>query len=484
MEAVSIVSPSGDRAVNLPVKVFVEAIDSADIPILLTTSETQPAPRYNWLVPVIGLVLLALISGLYVTNATVYDRVLTAWMFIPAKDPFYDLASIPGWQRCWQNYGYAVYTNASWADCGLGPIIYSPLWLRLTFLPTDPAWTNWLGLPVVVAFLLCLGLLPLSFRPTDRIFVILATFSCPPVFAMERANVDLLIFLMAVGVAFCLKGSLARRALGYALMLIGGLLKFYPLALLVLVIRERLVVAVMAGLTAAAIVAGTAFGFLDELRRLTPVPSGAPFHFMWGARNIPTGLPTVIRAFLRAIGAHASILELIIGSAWMPSILAPILFAAAFLTAARLAGRDDFRASLNMLADGTYRFLLVGSVLIVACFFAGQNINYRSIFLLLILPGSLSLTQVATSRLVRDVMILTTASILCVLWELTVRNTIAGLFGGSYLLMEDSIPIYAVWIVKEVAWWWLVTILIAILIRFAMDSPAWRDFQRGRSFFA
>lgn len=438
----------------------------------------MPKPqRFNWLIPVIGLVLLAGISWLYATGSDLYGRILAAWMFIPWKYPFYDLAAIPAWQYCWQHYGFDVYTNASWAECGFGPIIYSPLWLRLTFLPTDPAWTSWLGLPVVSAFLLSLGLLPLSRRPIDRVFIILATFSSPTVFAMERANVDLIIFLLAVCAAFCLEGTLARRIFGYGLMLVGGLLKFYPLVLLILLLRERLAVAIAAGLAATAIIAGTTFVFIDELRRLTPVPSGAPFHFMWGARNIPTGLPTVMKAVLRAVGVPAPLIETLVGSQWVPTILAPLLLTAAFVTALRLAKRTDLRASLAELSDRTHRFLLIGGVLVVGCFFAGQNINYRSVFLLLILPGILALTSVAPNRSVRGIFMLTTASILCVLWELTIRHLVADLFGGSYLLMEDSLPIFTVWVIKELGWWWLVTVLIAILIRFAADSPAWHDLR-------
>jgi hypothetical protein len=436
-----------------------------------------PPPRFNWLIPAIGFVLLAGMSWLYETGSDLYGRILEAWMFIPWKYPFYDLAAIPAWQACWQHYGFDVYTNASWAACGFAPIIYSPLWLRLTFLPTDPAWTNWLGLPVVTAFLLSLGLLPLSRRPTDRVLIILATFSSPPVFAMERANVDLIIFLLAVGAAFCLEGTLARRILAYGLMLAGGLLKFYPLVLLILVLRERLAVAIAIGIAAAAIVTGTAIVYLDELRRLTPVPSGAPFHFMWGARNVPTGLPTVMRAVLRAAGAPAPMIETLAASQWVPAILAPLLLMAALVTALRLAKQAGLRAILADIPDRTHRFLLIGGVLVVGCFFAGQNINYRSIFLLLILPGILALTQIAASRFVRLVFALTTAAILCVLWELTIRHAVADVFGGSYLLMEDSLPVYTVWMVKELAWWWLVTVLVSILIRFVADSPAWHDFQ-------
>jgi hypothetical protein len=290
---------------------------------------------------------------------------------------------------------------------------------------------------------------------------------------MERANVDLILFLLAVGAAFGLEGTLARRILGYGLMLIGGLLKFYPLVLLVLLLRERLKVLLAVGLCAMAIVATNVVVFLDELRRLPPPPSGSPFYIMWGARNIPTGFPTVMRAVLCAAGASDRMIETLAGAAWLPAILGLLLLAAAFVTALRLAGRADLRASLAALPDRTHRFLLIGGVLVVGCFFAGQNINYRGIFLLPILAGMLALTQIAPNRSLRTMFTLTTASILGVLWEMTIRQAVASLFGAPV----HSLPLYAVWVVKELAWWWLITVLIAILLRFAADSQAWRDLR-------
>jgi hypothetical protein len=193
---------------------------------------------------------------------------------------------------------------------------------------------------------------------------------------------------------------------------------------------------------------------------------------MWGARNIPTGLPIVVRAALHAAGAPARTIEMT-GSPWLPPILALILLTATLTMALHIARRPDFRVSLAGLPDRTCRFLLTGGILIVGCFFAGQNINYRGIFLLPILPGMLALTQVAPSRALRHMFTLATASILCVLWEMTVRQTVANLFG----VPPDSLPVYAVWVVKELTWWWLVTMLIAILIRFAAGSPAWHDLR-------
>lgn len=416
-------------------------------------------------------------TGLYATGSDLYGRILAYWTFIPWRYPFIDTAVIPGWIRCFREHGLVVYTEASWAACGLGPIIYSPLWLRLGFVPTDQAWLNWLGLGLVSLFLLSLGLLPHSRRPGDRTLVSLATFSCLPVFAIERGNVDLVIFLLAVAAALCLGVHLGRRILGYSLMLVGGLLKFYPLVLLVMLLRERLAVLAALCLAAVAILAETTLLLLDELRRLTPVPGGAPFHNLWGARNLTTGFPVVLRAFLRAAGLSEPTVDALSQPRFVSVLVAAVLLASTLFVALRLARGGELRAGLHEIPDRAHQFLLIGGLLVVGCFFAGQNVGYRGVFLLLILPGVLALRHTQVSGRLRGTFALTIGAILCVLWELTIRHVVADLAGGSYYPVEGSLAVYGVWLVQELAWWWLVTLLLAILFTFIIDAPVWRELR-------
>jgi hypothetical protein len=448
--------------------------------------QRSKAQSFHPLIPAIGFVLLAGMAWLYATGSDLYSRILAYWTFIPWKYPFIDTAVIPGWIRCWELHGSVVYTDASWAACGLGPMVYSPIFLRLTFLPTDPVWTNWYGLSLVAAFLLSLGWLPRPRRPGERALVVLATFSCLPVFAMERGNLDLMIFMLAVAAALCLGGTLGRRILGYTLMLLGGLLKFYPLALLMLMLRERLAVLVALAFAATAIVAGVGIVFLDELRRLGPVPGGVPFQNLWGALNLIIGFPTVLHAFLEAAGLPAPMIATLSQPKVVSLIAGSLLRASTLVVALRLAKRDDLRVALAGISDRTHRFLLIGGVLVVACFFAHQNVGYRGVFLLLILPGLLALTHVPASRRLRPVFMAAIGCMLCVLWELTTRHLIGDMFGVSYDPIDGSLIGDTVWIIQELAWWWLITVLLAILFRFAGDAPAWRELwliasRRGRA---
>ena len=72
---------------------------------------------------------------------------------------------------------------------------------------------------------------------------------------------------------------------------------------------------------------------------------------------------------------------------------------------------------------------------------------------------------------------ITIGAMLCVLWELTARHVVADVFGGTLHPVAGSLPGYMVWVAQELAWWWLVTVLLAILICFAAHSPAWRELR-------
>jgi hypothetical protein len=41
--------------------------------------------------------------------------------------------------------------------------------------------------------------------------------------------------------------------------------------------------------------------------------------------------------------------------------------------------------------------------------------------------------------------------------------------------VADSLVGYVVWLAQELAWWWLATVLAAILVQFVAGSPLWRD---------
>ena len=257
---------------------------------------------------------------------------------------------------------------------------YSPLWLRFTFLP-GKEWTNPLGLCLAISFFLALAVLPPPRSGKELLPRLVATLSPVTTFAVERANIDLLMFVIATAAGVLLLGPLRRRVVAYAMIVIAGLLKFYPLVLMVLTLRERPRVFLWVNGAAAAVVLGDG--------RL----------FSRGDREDGAEYPSE-RAFSVRFGAH--FLPDVIAQKWTRQCIPGLrllglvklaMFAALFLAMAGwffcMVRWRDFRIALARLPEPEKIFLLIGAALIGGCFFAGTNIGYRGIHLLFTLPGFL-----------------------------------------------------------------------------------------------
>ena len=430
-------------------------------------------PGYGMLVPALGIALLLALVWLHATHEELYIRLLAYWMDQPLRDPFRDLEDVLYSITCWRQ-GIDVYLHTSCNVTG-GAFNYSPLWLRLSFVPTDPTWTPWLGLGLVSVFLLSLGLLPQPRHWGDRALVVLGTFSCLPVFAIERGNLDLLMFLLALVAALCLARGFALRLIGYIVIMIAGLLKFYPWAALVLLLRERLRIAAVLGFIALVGIAAFAWWYHDELGRIA-IPHGGQAGDNWGAIDLPLGIRAGLVPMLAAMGvdesASATIRDIAANVAWL------LLVTASVGCAGVIAARRDVHAALAALPPRVHVFLLIGAALVCGCFFAGPNVGYRGVFLLFVLPCLLGLARISMGTGAARLFRLTAYATLYVLWMLLIQRAVAKVFGGSFYPVRGSAVGYAAWLLRELLWWWVATVLLAILIRFGLDSPAWRDLLR------
>ena len=387
----------------------------------------------------VGAVAFAFMAWLYVGgHAGLYRSIVEAWGVEIWPFPFLDTDTVLSAVRC-LNKGVDVYVTNPCDTLGR-QYDYSPLWMVLTVFPMTPAWLPPIGLIVDALFLLSLLLLPAGRDARAILVIVLGVLSSGTAFAVERGNNDLVLFALAAGGAALALRSPALRLVGYALVLLAGLLKYYPLAAMLVVTRERLFRFLAIALASIAVT--TAFAAItwhDLSRALAIIPTGSYFGDMFGS-VIVAGRIADQMVHLPALKA-AIRLAMILAS-----------FAAAF----HLARRPFLSAALDQLTPRERSFLLVGALMVAGCFFTAQNIGYRVVHLLLVLPSLLALGRTSPHRL------FPLASLCCValLWAIWWRG-----------IMPVAPVSWITWTIREAMWWFLVTVLDGCVLAMVWRSP-------------
>lgn len=245
------------------------------------------------------------------------------------------------------------------------PHVYSSWWLHLRDVGLTRADNFTLGFTLIVVFL---AIAVVSLRPrTAREFCWFAVVLCSPpiVLAVNRANNDLVVFLVLASVVPCLLATRrAVRLLAVALVALATGLKFYPaFAALVLLagddareVRARLVLAVLA-------LGFVALGVADDYFRVAPQLPNA------------RGLMSFAAAPLfESIGLSA------------PWARSAGLFLA-LVTVALFARAKLFDGWRIAPADrSAWISFVLGAVLLTGCFLVGKNFGYRWVFAVWLAP--------------------------------------------------------------------------------------------------
>ena len=399
------------------------------------------------LVPSLAAASFAVFALLYAADRPGYFAILNALHLHPFPRPFLDARFVTAQVECWRR-GVDVYASNPCDPLGR-TLDYSPLWLRLPFLALSDRWTPAIGLAIDGAFLFALFRMPWDPRGFfGPLVAIGAVLSWATTFALERGNTDLLMFAAAVLFAHLATRSAPARCAGYALALGAGALKFYPLVLLALVVREPRRRMGWVALACAIAVAAFLACFHAELWRIGANMASSPFGDMFGARGLPFGVPLLLgRDPIReASGAY-------VGTDALGPAMRRVGWAAfgvmsgACVLLAVARGRDPaLQNMLDRIDPAARSLLLAGAILCAGCFFAHQNIGYRAVLLLLAVPGLLALDREAPDRRWRLFTRATGLLIVLLLWGGVVSRSTPG------------------WFVLQAAWWWTVYALLAIAV--------------------
>jgi len=396
------------------------------------------------------------LSMLFVAGDTAaYRAILSQMGFRPFDFPFLDMHGILATAECYRRGIDVIASNP--CDVLGRTLDYSPFWLLTASLGIDTSMTMRLGLILDLLFLGAVFFLPPAKTWGGVAVMSAALLSSAVAMALERANLDLAVFVIALLAAgWSLRGP-AWRSAGYGLITLAALVKYYPAIMLLLAVRERR--RFLLPLAATLLALGVLFVWMEGsmlVRALHNIDT-RQFPTTFGAANLPQDLVRVL-----APGAErlAQIAELVFAS-----------LAAGYAYA--VARRGELRGAMQALPARDRILTLIGCALILGCFFTAENAPYRDIYFLFLLPGLQGLRREASSAASRRRLGLLAVAILFLMWSPLFRLALeqsgtGALYANGYLFLREAI------------WWWVVSMLLALVFAAlaATAGDRWRAESR------
>lgn len=412
-------------------------------------------PAFLRFVPsAVGLIAFAAMALLYQWNDALYLKILKVVGIAPWPYPFLDGEFMYAMKKCWLQ-GVDVYKAV---PCDVVPgnkMAYSPLWQRLPMLPSDTGARAPIGLVTDVLLLLSISFLPPARSWRDVALLSLATLSTMVCFALERNNIDVWVYLLIFAGGLSFRSSFLSRCVSYLLFMLAGLLKYYPMVLFFMALRERPRRVWIIAFCSFAVLTLFVLTFWQELREALPnVPVGSPFGDLVGVVNIPL----VISDLSWPTPESGEIARLL-------SRLG--LTAVVVIYAYRLAARPDFAASFARLPESESVWLVIGCLVMGGCYLLIQSVGYRGVYLLPVLSGLLALRNVSKGTELHNELGRVAVAVVAIMWMEGLRlwaTTLALKLGVS-----PSIgALY--WLFREILWLYLARVMIAVAMSYAAQT--------------
>jgi hypothetical protein len=416
---------------------------------------------YRFAAAAFALVLFLSLSFLYTYgNRDLYERVLTLYGATPFHFPFLDISvALAAWECARQGVDVILSNPCDVLQRGY---IYSPLWMAASGIPLGVSDTAVVGWTLDLLFLAALSLLPPPRRRLELALVLATTLSTTVVFALERANLDVLLFVLALAAGLLAECRTSMRFIGYYVALMAALLKYYPIMVLTIVLRERPAIFVAVGLIIAGAFAVLWAKYHVDIARGLPTHARGPYNTgFFGAENLP---------FLMSKAAGSAAASLLVERLAAAGLYAALV-AACVAICRRLLRFADLRAALASLPDRERVLLVIGSAVMLGCFFAGQSIGYRGVFFLLVMPGLLTISR-SPSLDMRNLGLAPSVVIVLLMWGECLRLGIDRSFAlveGSELLIGEVK--FSFWLIRELGWWWIMSIMLTVLTDFFLECP-------------
>jgi hypothetical protein len=412
----------------------------------------------------VGLVALMVVTGLWLGGAqSVYHELLTLWGIPSFRFPFVDVdGSLAAWECARKGVDVILMNPCDILERGYN---YSPFWMTIDWIPLDRSDRIAVGITLGIVFLVSLSVLPPPRSGIEMALRLAAVLSTMVVFAVERANPDLLVFILVIVMLTLLRRSLIARGFGYCVAFLAGAIKYYPFVLLGLLIRER--VRVGFGIAWGSIIGLAFFWFIYAERIIEGLPGiarGVPFGDMFAAKNFPLGTFQVAQHVTASSGIASRVAAI--------ATISLVVIVTGLMV--RLWRGSRIPDALYRLDESHRLALLAGALLLSGCFFSGQSVGYRGIFLLLVLPGLFALGRDDTVGAIAPAARFGAISIPLLMWAEAIRCWIHIIAAGQYpppgfmSVLEEPLDFIA-WCGREIAWWFLVAFFITILLGFVVN---------------
>lgn len=325
-----------------------------------------------------GRVILALIVALYFLALVVaewfgdYSR-LWQYLGVPTISPiFNDLRHVIKSSDC-TRLGYNVHTDNI---CSGDAMPYPLLWMKLGLLNLSERHTVPLGLLSIAAFFFCIWLLlP---KLTRHQGLICAGLICSPsiMLAIERANVDLIVFALSVISVYLLtRKSFISEVFSWMLLLLASFLKLYPIAIAWLALHRGKVYGLM--IFGSVMVVFLAYVFWNRadfqlMQNMIPEPK----YWAFGAKTFANSAASLLSKFGLEISGHTKN-WIYIGNITL-GLLMGYLISHRF-PGERIMKDNESGAMQSVMFQG-------GALVYLACYILASNFDYRLIFLIPTLP--------------------------------------------------------------------------------------------------
>jgi hypothetical protein len=421
---------------------------------------------YSLAAPLAVLLWFLSMSWLYGWgDRALYEDILGWCGIVPFRFPFVDISgSLAAWECARQGVDVILSDPCDVLQRGYN---YSPLWMAASPIPLGVRDTMTVGWGLDLLFIGSLTLLPPPRRPVELVLVLAATLSTMVVFALERANPDILLFMMVLAAGLLAECRASVRLIGYGLALLAALLKYYPIMALITIFRERpprffAITIALAGALAVFWVL-----YHAEIAEGLPTIAQGPYNTdLFGAKNLPFLLGEAAGS-----AAQPSSWASLAGRALAAAIYATMI-GVCWAVCRRLLSAGELGAALASLSGLEQTLLMIGCAVIVGCFFAGQSIGYRGVFLLMVIPGFLGIARPPASRNLRTVGTAASVVIVLLMWGECFRLALYRAFElpGVPTTIAGQLGTYF-WLVRELGWWWTVAVMLGVLAASLRDLP-------------